>query len=140
MSTDKRKQYPDRYNWDEHGEELVGVVVDRRHFDGQYGPVDIVDVRRDTDGKVFSVWCGRKGLRTFLEDLDPRPGERVRMAQVGREEFTTKAGEVRSMYLYDCQVHRGDLPAQEPEHADAADLVAKEFGGTPVGNDEDIPF
>jgi len=146
MSTQKRKQYPDKYDFDTHGEELTGTVVDRRIYEGKWGPVDIMEVRRDSDSTVFSVWCGRKALRDFLTDMDPRPGEHVRVAQVGREEFT-KDGETRSMYLYDCQVHRSDIPALEPEHTDPAALIANEFGGTPVDSgpaapstDDDIPF
>lgn len=133
MGTNK---YPDSWDWanPNHGERITGMVTDRRNVNTKYGPREVLEIRSEEhSGTAFTVWCSSKALEDFLADLNPQPGDKVTIARMGKEEWTTKSGEARSMWVFDYGVltRAGE---------DAFGNPAPEQAGQPPIADEDIPF
>lgn len=114
MTTNK---YPESWMWDQHGEKIVGIVTDRRVATTKYGPADVLEVRSENhEMQPFSVWCTSKALKDFLRDSMVKPGDKVSIHRVGKEAWTSKDGEERSMWVFDAVVLTSapDLPVSEP--------------------------
>lgn len=77
-------------NWrPEPGDKLIGTVRHRGVLNGQYGPTPTLKVE-DREGKMWSVLCGSKILKDWIEESDPRAGDAVGIEYTGKK--SNKAG------------------------------------------------
>lgn len=127
------RQYPESWRWGDspdHGDTIHGVVTEVRDVETKYGPSIVMEIRSSNhDDTAFSVWCSHAGLRQFVTDLRPGPGDTVQISRLGKEEWESQAtGETMTKWLYD-----GQVLSRAPQQPEAASPEAD-------NGSDDIPF
>src|SRR5438477_4843020 len=83
---------------------LIGIVVHRSEYEGDWGPYPVVTVE-DKDGTEWIVPCWRAVLRNEINRQNPKRGDRIGIKYQGKDE---QAGYERYKVIVE---HRSPLDA-----------------------------
>lgn len=112
--------FPDRFEFVNPGDKLVGEVTRVDKMPTRFGDVPVLDVR-DDEGKTWSVGLFHTNLRRQVAAERPTRGDRIALAFTGMGE--AKPGK-NAPYLYDVAVKRAEAGAAEAPQPEVAPAPA----------------
>jgi hypothetical protein len=141
-------------SWKPEGPETVrGWIAGRDTRTGNYGPVEVLILKRRDTGKFVDVYCGATALAAQVDELNPRVGEEVVVAYLGK---VTSKQSGRDYGQFRLLVHRDDDgeaggaavgtggdddgPADRPQLFRDREREERESAGPFAENDDDLPF
>lgn len=141
----KAKQDGDAWN-PAPGEVLTGELIGERAVETKNGQRSMADIKTDT-GKV-SVWLTSQVLTRQWEELNPQPGDLVRITYEGKRQgknyYEGKLAEYHAYVLEVAEPEPSEISKQNKTDlnaADAAYVEALDFGEEPPPHgEEDEPF
>lgn len=111
-------EYPPYWNPEEHGNVLVGQLLRYEKGTTEYGPCDIAVVIREDTGDTVSLWLTSFVLKERFREERPRPGERIGVKYLGKQE-PKHGGKPYNNYYVAVDRQGGDTPWDAPEPAQA---------------------
>lgn len=119
----------------EPGDQLSGVVVDRRREHTNHGDeVDVVDVQTEDDG-TLAVWGTPAVLKRLISDKDPQCGDFILVKYHGMR--PARSG--REFKHFGLAVHKATSEEQPSRPVSGSPPPAPDEGTLEISN-KDVPF
>jgi hypothetical protein len=100
---------PPAKRWEHDPNPLVGELISRYTYEGEFDPVDVLVIQPEGSDVAFSVMCGRATLRSFAEEKDPKVGGTVGIKFAGVQ---TSQRNAKEYALYNA-AYRPPTPVSE---------------------------